>query len=345
MERISFRRCIRPQDVSQDPSLIMFSHVSEQGLGTCVYVRWVLTSGKFESRLMAAKRRVALIKKLSVVRLELNATVLSKTWNFIKEETRLTFRKEYFIDDSGIVSAMIQKKSYGFNTFVARIGEIQTCAKSEYWKWVESKWNIADWTTRGKHPTDLGKNSCWQKGPEFLRQPECEWPVKTDCRSKDLPEQNKFAMQIQQATCKPSISNCIDIACYSWYKKLIRVTARALSVFSKFKKRSLRNALKTPDAESLKQAETMWIREAQRSLKSQIKTGSYQKLNPTEGDYGIIIVTGCAGWRLAMKTKIWYYCQGTTESLNSTHCIFTKLVILALLLQWQKLDCDFEYVI
>ena len=113
---------------------------------------------------------------------------------------------------------MIQKEPYGFNTFIAlRIGEIQTSMKSEDWKWVESKWNIADWTTRGKHPIDLGENSCWQKRPKFLRQPECEWPVKTDCRSKDLLEQNKLAMQIQHATCKPSISNCIDIACYSPY--------------------------------------------------------------------------------------------------------------------------------
>ena len=50
------------------------------------------------------------------------------------------------------------------------------------------------------------------------------------------------------------------------------------------------------------------------------------------------------GLRLAMITKIWYYCQRTTKSPNSAHCIFTKLVILALLLQWQKLDCDFWYV-
>ena len=56
---------------------------------------------------------------------------------------------------------MIQKEPNGFNTFVAlRIGEIQTSMKSEDWKWVESKWNIADWTIRGKHPTDLGENSC-----------------------------------------------------------------------------------------------------------------------------------------------------------------------------------------
>ena len=52
--------------------------------------------------------------------------------------------------------------------------------------------------------------------------------------------------------------------------------------------------MKTPDAKSLKQAETIWIQEAQRSLKSQIKKGSYQRLHPTEGDDGIIVVTGHA---------------------------------------------------
>lgn len=46
---------------------------------------------------------------------------------------------------------------------------------------------------------------------------------------------------------------------------------KALSVFSKFKKRSLRNALKTPDAGSLKQVETMWIRELKGALKAKLK--------------------------------------------------------------------------
>ena len=69
----------------------MFSDASEQALGTGTYVRWELPNGKFESRLIAAKGRVPPIKKLSVVRLELNAAVLSKRLrNFIKEETRLS---------------------------------------------------------------------------------------------------------------------------------------------------------------------------------------------------------------------------------------------------------------
>ena len=59
---------------------------------------------------------------------------------FIKEETRFKFEKEYFIVDFQIVRAMIQKDSYGFNTFVAvRIGEIQENTNPNDWYWVEGK--------------------------------------------------------------------------------------------------------------------------------------------------------------------------------------------------------------
>ena len=50
--------------------------------------------------------------------------------------------------------------------------------------------NIADWITRGKSPIDLGSQSIWQKGPEFLCHPEEEWPVVSQT---DLPERVKTA--------------------------------------------------------------------------------------------------------------------------------------------------------
>ena len=55
---------------------------------------------------------------------------------------------------------MIQKHSYGFNTFAAtRIGEIQEGTNQTDWYWVESKHNIADCITRGKKPSDIGLES------------------------------------------------------------------------------------------------------------------------------------------------------------------------------------------
>ena len=180
---------------------------------------------------------------------------------------------------SEIVRAMIQKESYEFNTFATiHIGEFQTSTYREDWTWVESKWNIADWMTRGKHPTEIGENSRWHKGPDFLPQSECEWPIKTDCKSQSLPELTKFTMFTEKAKSAASISNCTDINRYSSYSKLMCVTARVSSVFSKSMKPSLRNALNIPNIESIKQAETLWIEKAQRGLKDQIKKGYCKKL-------------------------------------------------------------------
>ena len=55
---------------------------------------------------------------------------------------------------------MIQKQSYGFNTYVAvRVGEIQSSISQTERQWIEGQLNIADGTTRGKHPKDLDKGS------------------------------------------------------------------------------------------------------------------------------------------------------------------------------------------
>ena len=108
------------------------------------------------------------------MRTELNGAVLSKRLeDFITSEVRLQFVKTYCIVDSEIVRAMIQKESYGFNTFVAlRVGEVQGHTNPQNWYWIDGKLNIADWITRGKNPDELGPGSTWQNGPEFLKLPK-----------------------------------------------------------------------------------------------------------------------------------------------------------------------------
>ena len=97
---------------------------------------------------------------------------------------------------------MIQKESYGFNTFAAtRVGEIQQNTNPDDWYWTESKNNIADWLTRGKKPNDLNSESIWQKGPDFLELPESEWLINKALTKERLPDQVKVAYNITQ-TCQ-----------------------------------------------------------------------------------------------------------------------------------------------
>lgn len=209
---------------------------SEQAYGTCAYAGWELPNGESESRLIAAKGRVARMRKKSL--LQHNPAVMLKyLCNFIKDETRLKFKMEIFIVDSEIVRTMLQKESYGFNTYaVIRIGEIQTSTKPDNWKWLESRWNISDWTTRGKHLDELDEK--WTRILTISRITKAKI---SDSNTKELLKQNKLALNLQVTQKEYKISNCTDINHCSSNNKLIRVTTRILSIFDKSRKPSIKN--------------------------------------------------------------------------------------------------------
>ena len=108
---------------------------------------------------------------MSIDKIELCGAVLNKQLrSFIDKECtgRYTFEKCYYLVNSQIVHTMIQKSSYGFNIFAAtQIDEIQGGTNIEDWYWCKSKFNIADWLTRGKKPSEISLHSNWQEGPLF----------------------------------------------------------------------------------------------------------------------------------------------------------------------------------
>lgn len=65
--------------------------------------------------------------------------------------------------------------------------------------------------------------------------------------------------------------------------------------FSKSAKPSLGNALNVLNDDSIKQARTLWIQEAQARLNDQIEKESYKRLNLREGEDGITVVRGRTG--------------------------------------------------
>ena len=118
-EEITYPRAVKPNDTVGLPVLVIFSDASEKAFGACAYVRWEVPGGEFESRLLLSKSRLAPSKRITMPRLELSGALLSaRLLDFIKKHTRLAFKKAYMIVDSEIVRAMLQKESYGFNTFI-----------------------------------------------------------------------------------------------------------------------------------------------------------------------------------------------------------------------------------
>ena len=293
VEKISFRRCVKPPNNVGNPQLVIFSDGSGNLYGAAAYVRWELTDGTFVSYLLVAKTRVAPLKVIDIVRLELCGVLIGKRLRkFILKEMRYTFSKIYHIMDSEIVKAMISKESYGFNTFAAnRIGEIQQDTKEEEFYWLPGKLNVADYVTRGKSPEELDSESLWQCGPEFLRLPEVDWPIsnKYECNTEDLPERTKqvFEIEINEEASFPDIMN---IQRFRSFQLLINTTARLIRLQLRFKHGKERKEIeiKPQDVQS---AEKLWIIEAQKQLKIEVQAGKHKKLCPQEQD-GILVVGG-----------------------------------------------------
>ena len=166
VKKLSLNRCMKPINAIGDPIMITFCDASELAFGSCTYFRWLTTDGSYHTQLVASKSRVSPSKVQSIVRLEVCGAVLGKRLaQFIENHTRYSIQRRYFIVDSEVVRSMIEKQSYGYNTFIAtRIGEIQEHTIPSEWFWVESEANIADWITRGKEvmrlvPTANGKGA------------------------------------------------------------------------------------------------------------------------------------------------------------------------------------------
>ena len=210
--------------------LVIYSDGSNSAYGACAYVRWALNGGGFESRLAVSKKRLGPVKTMFIDQIDLCGAVLSKRLKTLLErESRYRFTRCLHIVDSQIVHAMVRKESYGYNTFAAtRIGEIQSGTNLEDWCCVVGEQNIADWLTRGKEPNEIDLNNAWQKGPDFLKLPESEWPISRVCAIQELPLEPRVVM-IAGTKPKDSLAIRIDISRYSDYTRLVRVMARVLA--------------------------------------------------------------------------------------------------------------------
>jgi len=310
LSKVVIDRCVKPLYAQGNPILICFSDASKEAYGAVSYIRWGTNSGQFETRLLASKSRIAPVKTLTIVRLELLGAVLSKRLrNSIEKETRVKFDRVLHIVDSEIVRAMIQRESYGFNTFAStRIGEIRNGTEPSEWYWVKGSDNIADVLTRGEIPCEIGENSIWQRGPQFLKLPIEDWPIRQDCSVQDLPETVGKLFKFE-ASVKPKslISKLICIERFSNYHKLLRVTARILML--KIKPYSLKRINESITVKSLQAAIHYWTTQSQLSIASELADGvkgqgQFRKLRPIIDEDGIYVVGGrAARWFEASYDK------------------------------------------
>jgi hypothetical protein len=178
LNTIRIDRCMKLHDAVV-LELHGFADASNLGYGACIFVVSESSHGKRISRLICAKSRIAPTEYVSTARLELcGALILIILIVRVMKALDVTFSKVICWLDSAIAIWWIKKPPSSLQQFVAnRVNEIQQKSQAVIWKHIRGELNPADLISRGLSPSELISNDSWWHGPEFLLQPEAEWPI------------------------------------------------------------------------------------------------------------------------------------------------------------------------
>lgn len=228
-------RCIFASD-PQEIQFHVFSDASEVGYGACIYARSTSKDDSTKIELISSKSRVAPLKRVSLPRLELCAALLgAKLYARVSTALGMEGVRCWFWSDSTVTLHWIRATPNTWQTFIGnRTSEIQHLTHGHPWNHVKGVDNPADYISRGMLPEDFVKNSAWQCGPAWLRNPEEHWPIqqKLEPVPDDVLEKRK--------TANVSIVSFTDMSLierFSSYWKLLRVTAYIFRFINRCRKK------------------------------------------------------------------------------------------------------------
>ncbi|XP_071639832.1 uncharacterized protein [Temnothorax longispinosus] len=202
-----------------------FCDASQHAIAAVVYLRSCSKESVVTVTLVAAKTKVAPLKRLTIPRLELlGAVLLTKLMiSILLTLERLDIPLFAWID-SQVAYTWITNHPSRWKEFVRnRVCFIQDSLPQCKWGLVPGIKNPADLATRGISPSHLSESSIWWSGPEWLSQPSSDWPqTPLPCGIENLEErENKICSVVTNKVSE--VWNLIYK--YSNLAKLLRVTA------------------------------------------------------------------------------------------------------------------------
>jgi hypothetical protein len=232
-------------------NLVGFSDASEKAYCMSVYTRTLDKNGIITTTLIAAKTRVAPMKKLTIPQLELQAAaVLIELVERVRNDLMAEIDTVRLYSDSKIVLSWLSKPAKEWKTYVSnRVSKISVNYPREVWNYVPSKLNPADLGTRGLTTKQLRESVLWFNGPFFLLNPE-------------LPEEEiEFKEEANQFRAKPKVSHNLisvetvnKIESISSYTRLVRIYATVYRIFWNWKAKTFRRKIEL-SAEDIKKGE------------------------------------------------------------------------------------------
>ena len=241
-----------------------FADASNDALGAAVYIRVLSDCLRARTSLMLAKTRVAPMKRTTIARLELSATVLLCQIT-VRVLTCLGYNEVpvYLWTDSSVALAWIRGDPAKWKEFVGnRVALIHELIPQARWRHVPGTENPADLASRGLYPRELRDNRLWWEGPEWLQNSASSWPNDFSDVHDVVEAERRSAASSHAACVSEELWSLVNR--YSSFDKLLRVTARLKRPFTVFRRRGERTGFSvelTPH--ELSDARKFWIRKVQ----------------------------------------------------------------------------------
>ncbi|VDK40481.1 unnamed protein product [Cylicostephanus goldi] len=201
-------------------------------MGYCA-VAYLVQDGAQRSSILMSKSRLAPSKRsISIPRLELSAIALgSQLLKHIRNSyaDEIDFERSVIWSDSSVALMWI-KSDKRLPVFIQnRVTTIRENAPDAQLRYVPGDTNPADVGSRGASITDLKSFDLWWKGPNFLCQPEEQWP--TDIT--DDPTEKSCHSQESEVTTSPKSNIIINAERFSSWTRLLRTMQKVLLFVTK----------------------------------------------------------------------------------------------------------------
>ena len=197
MKMIQYHRAVRPAHAKGQAWLVGFADGSTQAYGAAIYARWEVEEPglepRVEVRLVLGKSRVTPLAGTTAPRSEAQAAViLSRLILLVSKSVRFQVKTVTLASDSEAFIAATEKSGGVLGPYLAsrcsefhlNIEEMKEMVMVEPLQHVPGCHNIADLATRGNATVEeVGPDSEWQNGPEYLKLERCSWPFSREfCR-------------------------------------------------------------------------------------------------------------------------------------------------------------------